>query len=278
MALPADRLHASTIPARIVASWNTVSTRWNPVALIVGAWAVLTLPLVFFRGYNSDEGLAVVIARTALEDGYWLSPHTFNVRFVERPTLLSWIIAAISEPFGQVSQIAARLPVALFLLLGCLLIYALLRKVAASVAAALLGVALFLACPLVMRSYVMITADMPLAVLLFLAFVLWWDGYARGSIGYGRWIAIGLVLALAGLMKGPQPVSYFALGIGLFVLGSRSWRQISGLIVAGIVCVIPLAAWYGAVYAQGDEAQWAAFMRLRPVALLPGPIVASFNL
>jgi 4-amino-4-deoxy-L-arabinose transferase-like glycosyltransferase len=236
------------------------------------------MPLIFFRGYNSDEGLAVVIARTALEDGYWLNTHTFNVRFVERPTLLSWIIAAISEHFGQVSQIAARLPVALFLLLGCLLIYALLRKVAASVPAALLGVALFLACPLVMRSYVMITADMPLAVLLFLAFVLWWEGYASGTLGFGRWIAIGLALGLAGLMKGPQPVSYFALGIGLFVLGSRSSRQIPGLIVAGIACVIPLAAWYGAVYAQGDEAQWAAFMRLRPVALLPGPIVASFNL
>jgi 4-amino-4-deoxy-L-arabinose transferase-like glycosyltransferase len=266
------------IPARIVAFWNTVSTRWNPIALIVGAWAVLTVPLIFFRGYNSDEGLAVIIARTAVEDGYWLNTHTFNVRFVERPTLLSWIIAAIGEPFGHVSQVAARLPVALFLLLGCLLIYALLRKVAASVPAALFGVALFLACPLVMRSYVMITADMPLAVLLFLAFALWWDGYASGALGFGRWTAIGLVLALAGLMKGPQPVSYFALGIGLFVLGSRSWRQMPGLIVAGIVCVIPLAAWYGAVYAQGDEAQWATFMRLRPVALLPGPIVASFNL
>jgi 4-amino-4-deoxy-L-arabinose transferase-like glycosyltransferase len=265
-------------PAQIVAFWHAASTRWNPVAIIVGAWAVLTVPLIFFRGYNSDEGLAVLIARTALEDGYWLNTHIFNVRFVERPTLLSWIIAAISEPFGQVSQIAARLPVALFLLLGCLLIYALLRKVAASVPASLLGVALFLACPLVMRSYVMITADMPLAVLLFLAFVLWWDGYASGSIGFGRWVAIGLALALAGLMKGPQPVSYFALGIGLFVLGSRSWRQIPGLVVAGIVCVIPLAAWYGAVYAQGDEAQWAAFMRLRPIALLPGPIIASFNL
>jgi 4-amino-4-deoxy-L-arabinose transferase-like glycosyltransferase len=271
-------MRTSAIAARIVAWWNTVSTRWSPVALVVGAWTVLTLPLVFFRGYNSDEGLAVIIARTALEDGYWLSPHTFNIRFVERPTLLSWIMAAISEPFGQVSQVAARLPVALFLLLGCLLIYALLRKVAASIPAALFGVALFLACPLVMRSYVMITADMPLAVLLFLAFVLWWHGHARGAVGYGRWLAIGVVLALVGLMKGPQPVSYFALGIGLFVLGTRSWRQIPGLIVAGIVCVIPLAAWYGVVYAQGDEAQWAAFMRLRPVALLPGPIVAGFNL
>ncbi len=148
----------------------------------------------------------------------------------------------LSAPFGSVSQVTARLPLAVFLLLGCLLIYALLRKVAPSIPAALLGVALFLACPLVMRAYVMITADMPLAVLLFLAFALWWDGYARGSIGIGRWGAIGVVLALAGLMKGPQPVSYFALGVGLFVVASRSWRQLPGLVLAGFICAIPLAA------------------------------------
>src|SRR6478735_7810168 len=87
-----------TLTKSALAVYRKGMQRMGTAALIVGAWAVLTLPLVFFRGYNSDEGLAVVIARTALEDGYWLSPHTFNVRFVERPTLLSWIIAAISEP------------------------------------------------------------------------------------------------------------------------------------------------------------------------------------
>ncbi len=46
----------------------------------------------------------------------------FNLRWVERPTLLSWIIAAISAPFGSVSQVTARLPIVLFLLAGCLLI------------------------------------------------------------------------------------------------------------------------------------------------------------
>ena len=274
----ADRLRTSTIPARIIAAWNAASTRWNPVAVIVVAWALLCVPLVFFRGYNSDEGLAVSIARTALEDGDWLTPHMFNLRWVERPTLLSWIIAALSAPFGSVSQVTARLPIVLFLVLGCLSIYALLRKAAASVPAALFGVALFLACPLVMRSYVMITADMPLAVLLFLAFVLWWDGYATGSISLVRWSLIGVVLALAGLMKGPQPVSYFALGVGLFVVASRSWRQIPGLALAGLICAIPLAAWYWHVYAAGDEANWAAFMRLRPVALLPGPLPATLRL
>jgi len=266
------------IAQRIVAAWTAVGTRWHPVAVIVVAWAVLALPLVFFRGYNSDEGLAVSIARTALEDGEWLVPHAFNVRWIERPTLLSWIIAAFSEPFGHVSQITARLPIILFLLCGCLLIYLLLRKVGAGVAAALFGTALFLACPLVMRAYVMITADMPLAVLLFLAFVLWWDGCAKGSVGVGRWLAIGVVLALAGLLKGPQPIAYFALGVGVFVLGSRSWRQLPGLILVGLICAVPLALWYAAIYRPGDEGIWAAFMRVRPNLIFSGPLTASVRL
>jgi hypothetical protein len=159
---------------------------------------------IFFRGYNSDEGLAVSIARTAIDDGKWLVPQVFNLRWIERPTLLSCIIAAISAPFGNVSQITARLPIALFLLFGCVLIYLLLRKLAASVPAALLGVTLFLACPLVIRSSVLITWELPVAVLLFFAFYLWWGGNEKGSISIGRWLAIGIVLQLAGLLKGPQ--------------------------------------------------------------------------
>jgi 4-amino-4-deoxy-L-arabinose transferase-like glycosyltransferase len=275
--LLAESLRASAIAARMVASWNTVATRWNPLALIVAGWAVLTVPLVFFRGYNSDEGLAVSIARTALEDGNWLVPYVFNVRWVQRPTLLSWIIAAISAPFGSVSQITARLPIVLSVLLGCLLIYWLLRKVAASVPAAMFGAALFLACPLVIRSYVMITADLPLAVLLFLSFCSWWDGCEKGSVSFGRWLAVGVVLALAGLLKGPQPIAYFALGIGLYVLITRSWRQIPGLVMAGLICAIPLAAWYAAIYTPGDTASWAAFMRVVPLAPLPGPLSVSFK-
>jgi 4-amino-4-deoxy-L-arabinose transferase-like glycosyltransferase len=275
----AENLRTSTLPARIVAEWNAVGRRWNPIAVIVVVVAVLAGPLIFFRGFNSHEGLAVSIARTALETGDWLTPHMYNVRFVERPTLQSWIIAAISAPFGGVSQITARVPSILFLLFGCFLIYWLLRKLAASIPAALLGVGLFLACPLVMRSYVMITADLPLAVVLFFAFVLWWSGYARGTIGLGRWLAIGLVLAFAGLLKGPQPVGYFALGVGLFVLVSRSWRQIPGLVLAGVICAIPLALWYAAIYTPGDGGTWTAFMRLaNPAATFSGPIRGSFRL
>jgi 4-amino-4-deoxy-L-arabinose transferase-like glycosyltransferase len=274
MTTVAAGLRTTALPARMVASWNALAARCNPAAVIVAAWAMLTLPLVAFRGFNSDEGLAVSIARTALETGEWLTPHRFNVRWIERPTLLSWIIAALSEPFGAVSQITARLPLALFLLFGCFLIYWLLRKAAASVPAALVGVALFLACPLVIRSYVMITADMPLAVLLFFAFVLWWSGYQDGAVGFGRWLAIGVVLAFAGLLKGPQPLAYFVLGVGLFVVGTRSWRQIPGLIAAAAISAVPLALWYRHVYEPGDERVWATFMRLHASVAFSNPLEA----
>jgi 4-amino-4-deoxy-L-arabinose transferase-like glycosyltransferase len=278
MTLFAISLRKAPIFVRLIACWNGVAARCNPVVVIVVACAVLAGPLIVFRGYYAHEGLAVSIARTALESADWLTPHLYNVRFVERPTLQSWIIAAISVPFGGVTQITARLPSALFLLFGCLLIYWFLRRLAASSAAALLGAALFLASPLVMRSYVMITADLPLAVLLFFAFALWWNGWAEGKIGFGRWFVIGFVLAFAGLLKGPQPIAYFALGVGVFLAATRSWRQVPGLIVAGLICAVPLAAWYAMIYTPGDGETWAAFMRLsHPSATFYGPITASLR-
>jgi 4-amino-4-deoxy-L-arabinose transferase-like glycosyltransferase len=261
-----------------MALWENFARSANPLLIIVAAWALLTVPLVFLRGYNSDEGLAVTIARSAVDDGYWITSHVFNERMVERPTGLSWIIGAFSLPFGGVSQVTARIPIILFLLGGCLLIYGLSRRVGGSLPAALLGVALFLACPLVLRAYVMTTADIPLAVLLFLAFVLWWIGCQRGVISIGRWTAIGGVLALACLLKGPEPIAYFALGIGTFILWTRSWRQIPGFVLAGVICVIPTAAWYVYVFHPGDQARWLRFMRLTTAAVLPGSIKATLHL
>lgn len=278
MSLPIATSRTSSIAARIVGAWNAISTRWNPLVLIVIACVVLAGPLIFFRGYNAHEGLAVAIARTMLESGNWLVPHMYNVRFVESPELQARIVAALSAPFGGVNQFTARLPSFLSLVFGCFLIYWLLRKVAASIPAALLGAALFLACPLVARLYVSVTPDLPLAVLLFFAFVLWWDGYTRGSLRLGRWLAIGVVLALAGMLKGPQPVGYFGLGIGLFVLITRSWRQIPGLVLAGIICILPVAWWAMETYTGGDQSAWAAYMRLaHPRAVFYGPMTAILH-
>ena len=100
-----------------------------------------------------------------------------------------------------------RLPTALSVLFGCLLIYWLLRRMSASAAAALFGAALLLACPLVIRTEASVSAELPLAMLLFLAFCLWWDGQEKGSMSAVRWVATGAVLLLAFSLQGPQPSS-----------------------------------------------------------------------
>ncbi len=271
-------VRTSPVPARLVAAWNAFSRRWNVAVVIVVACAVLAGPLLFFRGYNAHEGLAVSLARTTLETGNWLVPSMYNERYIESPALQSRIIALVSAPFGSANQLTARLPSFLFLLFGCFLIYGQLRRVAASVAAALFAVALFLACPLVMRLYVSVTPDLPLAVLLFFAFTLWWSGYAQGAFSFRRWLAIGVVLALAAMVKGPQPVAYFALGIGVFVLITRAWRQIPGLIFAGVICVIPVLIWAATIFTPGDQADWGAYMRLaHPRAVFYGPVAAILH-
>ena len=90
----ADTMRTTSL--RLVGAWNAFATRYNPFALIAVACAVLTGPLIFFRGYNSDEGLAVSIARSALEDGGWLVPHVFNTHF-----------AAPSQPLATTRNPAA---------------------------------------------------------------------------------------------------------------------------------------------------------------------------
>ena len=95
----------------------------------------------------------------------------------------------------------------------------------------------------------------------------------------GRWAAIGGVLALAGLMKGPQPISYFAFGIGLFILITRDWKQIPGIVLAGIICVIPIGCLVRLrVFARATKLSGRAFMRLSPVAPLDNPIAGILNL
>jgi 4-amino-4-deoxy-L-arabinose transferase-like glycosyltransferase len=259
----------------VVGVWERLGALPYPRLTIVLAWAVMVLPLVFWRGFNSDEGLAVSLARTALEDGQWMVPHLFNVRWVERPTLLSWVIAALSWPFGWVDQVTARTPIVLSVLAGALLVYAFVRQVARP-AAAFVGAALFLSCPIVIRGFVMTTADLPLAVVLFAALLVWWQGEARGQVSWRRWLAIGAILACAGLLKGPQPLGYFFLGVGLYQLLTRSFRSMPGLVFAGVVSALPLFAWYGFVIDDGDAENWARFMRLGSSlsAPLPGPAMA----
>ena len=244
---------------------------------MIGLWFIVSVPPALFHGYHYVEGLTVSIAQSALDDGNWLTPHMYNLRWIERPTLLSWVIAAISLPFGHVSPFIARLPIILSLLTGAFLVWRALRPVA-SAGAAVFGAFAFLACPIVMRYYVTSVADLPLAVILFGAFLIWWSSFVTERISVGRWIGIGCFLAIAALLKGPQPVAYFMLGLLTFVVLTSTWWQIPGLVLAGFLAAVPTALWCAYVFVPGDQSEWLRYVRLSPGAIAwPHPLANAVD-
>jgi 4-amino-4-deoxy-L-arabinose transferase-like glycosyltransferase len=261
----------------VVRWWRSLASQEHALLYIIGIWALASVPQALLHGYHYVEGLTVAIAQSALDDGHWITPYIYNLRWIERPTILPAVIGTISLPFGHVYPFVARLPIILSLLAGILLVWRALLSVA-SKEAALFGAAIFLSCPIVIRYYVTSVADMPLAVLLFAAFLLWWNAYAAGRISMGRWIGIGCLLAVAALMKGPQPVAYFGLGVASFILLTSTWWQLPGLVVAGIVAAIPTASWYAYVFVPGDQNEWLRYTRLSSKGMIwPRPFANGLD-
>jgi 4-amino-4-deoxy-L-arabinose transferase-like glycosyltransferase len=228
---------------------------------VVLLWALMAFPAASLRGAHYEEGTVIGLARGAAEDGHWLVPHLYGGRFTERPVLLSWMAAAIGKLSGGVTLWSARIPHLLFLLAGGLMVFNLVRQHTRK-APAVFGALCWFACPMVAQKFVTAEPDVTLSVLLFGGFFLWWKGVTAGHVSMGRWLSIGIVLAAAGLTKGPQPLAYFALGVGATILMKHRWRDIPGFVAANLVAGLVVASWYWAVMIPDDTRGWLHHSRL----------------
>lgn len=228
---------------------------------VVLLWALMAFPAAALRGAHYEEGTVIGLARGAVEDGHWLAPHLYGGRFIERPVLLSWMAAAIGKLSGGVTIWSARIPHLLFLLAGGLMVFNLVRLHTRK-APAVFGALCWFACPMVAQKFVTAEPDVTLSVLLFGGFFLWWKGVIAGHVSMGRWLSIGILLTAAGLTKGPQPLAYFALGVGAYILVQRRWRDIPGFMMANLVAGLAVASWYWAVMIPDDVNGWLHHSRL----------------
>jgi len=104
--------------------------------------------------------------------------------------------------------------------------------------------------------------DFLLCFILVATFVVWWESFAAGKLGPLRWLAIGALLGLAGLVKGPQPLAFFGLGVGAFYLVRRRWTDLFGLARAGAIAALVVGAWYWRVYQPGDIEMWLSHSKI----------------
>jgi len=231
-------------------------------------WVALALPNVSTRSFIWEEGTNAEIARSVLNRGEFLVPYIYGQRWAEKPSLLPWLIAGVAEITGQVNEWSARLPSMLAVLFVTLLTFRLGVRYM-SLSAALFAAIALLCSPIVLQKLAIAEPDVIITLLSFSAFVLWWNGAERGRIGTLRWIGCGLLLAILAMAKGPQPVAFFVLGTGGYILARRLWREIRGFCLCLAFPAVATFAWAVVAYHPGAAHVWLAYMRL---VGLPGGI------
>ena len=233
----------------------------RPLLWVIGLFLVLAIPASIIRASNLEEGRIIAMARGALEDGHWLTPYLYGERFAERPVLLSWISAVFGAITGEVTLGSLRIPHLAFFLGGALLIYNLLRSHTGK-SAAIFGVLCWFSMPMVAAKFTNAEPDIVLSTLLFAAFYVWWQGHVSRRLTLTRWLAIGVLLGLAGLTKGPQPMAYFSVGVGAYLLVKRQRDQIAAFVAANLVAALMVGGWYVLVFRSGDADYWMVHSRL----------------
>jgi 4-amino-4-deoxy-L-arabinose transferase-like glycosyltransferase len=234
-------------------------TQW-PVLWVIGLFIVQAIPATIVRASNLEEGRIIAIARGAMEDGHWLTPFVYGDRLAERPVLLSWISALSGELTGGVTLWSLRIPHFGFFLAGALLIYSLIRSNAGK-SAAIFGALCWLSMPMVAPKFINAEPDVVMSTLLFAAFYTWCWGTISKRMTLWRWAGISLLISLAGLTKGPQPVAYFTLGVGVYLL-LKGRNQIPAFIAANVLCALIVGGWYALVYQPHDVDYWMVHSRL----------------
>jgi 4-amino-4-deoxy-L-arabinose transferase-like glycosyltransferase len=247
----------------------------HPILWVAGLFLLQAIPATIIRASNLEEGRILAMARGAVEDGHWLTPFIYGARFPERPVLLSWIAAVFGEAAGEVTLWSLRIPHLCFFLAGALMIYGLLRSVTGK-SAAIFGALCWISMPVVAPKFINAEPDIVLSTLLFAAFCIWWLGTSGKGMTPWRWLCVSVLIALAGLTKGPQPVAYFTLGVGAYLL-LKQRDQIPAFIIANLLAGLMIGSWYVGVYQPSDIETWRAHSRLSNTAAGLGMVLSHLD-
>ena len=235
---------------------------WVAVALLVLAWAVLYLPAIGARSFYFEEGRRGAQALAMLETGELMKTEVFGQRYINKPPMLPWLMAATAAVRGgTLDEWSVRLPPALMTLVTTLLALALARAHSGRMAGLIAAAGVLLSVHIIQKGVTGET-DTTIVAAQFAAFFVWWRSLRAGGPGILAWLACGLLLAIAMLAKGPVGAAYFCSTVLFLHLWRREWKQIGGLVLAVAVAATPLLLWTWQVYEPGSLSRWQGEMRM----------------
>ena len=195
---------------------------------------------------DPDETFYAQTAKEMLARGEWVTPYLLGKPQFEKPILIYWLVELSYKAFG-VNETAARLPSAVFGLLGVIAIY-LLGKLLFNKRAGLLSAVILAAnVEYVILSRACIT-DMVLTAFMLLGVLFFFYGYLEGKRYF--YILSSAAFAFSVLTKGPiaivLPVAIFL--AFLFLAGNLNALKRMPLGWCVLVFIIVAGPWYLLAY------------------------------
>jgi 4-amino-4-deoxy-L-arabinose transferase-like glycosyltransferase len=215
--------------------------------LLVAVWAAIFLPRLGVSGLSMTEGHRAIPAWTMLRDHSWFVPHLFERPYLRKPPGIQWAIAASSSLLGT-TELAARLPSALGMLIGALALWIYARRWNGPPYALSAGLA-YLLMPLLWPVGRSAEIESLHTAAILIAALAWLDPVLRSGAPARRSFAgplvAGLSLAAALLLKGPAGLPVIAAAALITCTVPGGWRAartlwLGSLIVTSIIAV-PIA-------------------------------------
>lgn len=215
---------------------NVKLPRPMAILLVAGIWAGIYLPGLGKREIQGNEPKRMLPAVAMIENGKWLTPELAGEQYYKKPPLINWIIATSFLIAGNQSEFAARLPSALSVLCFALLLV-LMPSGWLSYEGRMISAIAFLTSAGILDNGRLIEIDALYTSVTGIAIVLWLN---MRSLDYPKWVmwpAVGFMLGLGLLLKGPIILMFFYLTV-LFVLRYEkklkelvTMRHLSGILV-----------------------------------------------
>ena len=219
--------------------------------LAISLLAVLCAYLFFFKlgGMaltDPDETFYAQTAKEMLNKGDWTTPYLYGNPQFEKPIMIYWLVEASYKIFG-VNETAARLPSAVFGLLGVIAIYLLGKLLFGRRAGFLSAIILATNVEYVIISRACIT-DMVLATFMLLGVLFFFYGYLKER-GY-FYILASTAFALAVLTKGPIAIVLPAVVFVIFLLFTKDAGRLKKIPLGWclLIFILVAAPWYILTY------------------------------
>lgn len=234
----------------------------TPVCLL--ALVLLCGATFFFRlGYlpmiGPDEPRYTEIAREMYERGDWITPLLAGQHWFEKPALTYWLSALGFQVLG-VSELAARLPIALYSCFGVALLCWFGRRLR-SVQFGFFSAAVLASSGIWLAFSRAATFDLPLAVsmtLALLAFYLWWHE-GKNAFWYVGCFGMGLAMLAKGLIGIVLPGAVVVLFLLLTRSLPRLFKPPQLLLFGAVLFLLTTATWYLPMFLRHGQEFWQEF-------------------